>query len=72
MDYDRLVKRDDLVRLKQVDKDKWVDRTFADLLRQRIIHEYQNGGRWADLHPAVREIPWIKRELNAPSTPISL
>lgn len=64
MDYDRLVRRDDLERLKQVDKQKWVDRTFADLLRQRIIHEYQNGTRWADLHPAVREIPWIKRELN--------
>ena len=67
MDYDRLVKRDDLARLKQVDEQRWVDRTFADLLRQRIIHEYQNGERWADLHPAVREIPWIKRELNPPS-----
>ncbi|MEI7869294.1 MAG: hypothetical protein WCI11_15510 [Candidatus Methylumidiphilus sp.] len=67
MDYDRLVRRDDLPRLKQVDEQKWVDRTFADLLRQRIIHEYQNGERWADLHPAVREIPWIKRELNPPS-----
>ena len=64
MDYDRLVKRDDLDRLKQVNDQKWVDRTFADLLRQRIIHEYQNGERWADLHPAVREIPWIKSELN--------
>jgi len=63
-EYDRLVKTEDLDRLKQVDKEKRVDRSFADLLRLRIIHEYQNGERWADLHPAVREIAWVKRGLS--------
>jgi hypothetical protein len=25
-------------------------------IKHRLVHEYQNGERWADLHPAVRQV----------------
>ncbi|MCX7112428.1 MAG: AAA family ATPase [Proteobacteria bacterium] len=66
-EYDRLVKEDYIPLLKKVNESKRVDGSFADLLGLRVIHEYQNGDRWADLHPAVRAIPWIGRALNPPA-----
>ncbi len=66
-EFDLLVREEDIPLLKRVEKIKHVDRSFADLLERRIIHEYQNGERWADLHPAVRAIAWVDRELNPPA-----
>jgi hypothetical protein len=34
--------------------------TAARLLRLRLVQEYQNGERWADLHPALREVSRVK------------
>jgi hypothetical protein len=31
------------------------DTKYARLLQLRLILEYQNGQRWADLHPAVQK-----------------
>ena len=66
-EYDRLVKEDNIPLLKRVNESKHVDGSFADLLGLRVIHEYQNGDRWADLHPAVRAISWTDRALNPPA-----
>lgn len=66
-EYDRLVKEDYIPLLKRVAESKRVDGSFADLLGLRIIHEYQNGDRWADLHPAVRAISWVNTALNPPT-----
>ena len=66
-EYDRLVKEQDIPLLTRVNESKHVDGSFADLLGLRVIHEYQNGARWADLHPAVRAISWIDRALNPPA-----
>lgn len=56
-EYDRLVKDADLPRLVQVHREKRLpsDAEFALLPYHLIVLEYQNGERWADLHPAVQE-----------------
>ncbi len=35
-------------------KDMPSNSSSVDLLHNRLIHEYQNGERWADVHPAVK------------------
>jgi len=56
-EYDRLVKDADLPRLVQVHREKRLpsDAEYAFLPYHLIVLEYQNGERWADLHPAVQE-----------------
>lgn len=56
-EYDRLVKDVDLPRLVRIHREKRLpsDAEFALLPYHLIVLEYQNGERWADLHPAVQE-----------------
>ncbi len=67
-EYDRLLRNEDLEALKWVAKERRVtaDEEYARLLNHRLIMEYQNDDddREADLHPALREIPWVKKALN--------
>jgi hypothetical protein len=54
--YDRLVKDADLPRLVRVHREKYLpsDAEYTLLPYHLVILEYQNGRRWADLHPAVQ------------------
>jgi hypothetical protein len=56
-EYDRLVKDADLPRLVKVHCEKRLpsDPEYSLLPYHLIVLEYQNGERWADVHPAVRE-----------------
>lgn len=56
-EYDRLVKDADLPRLVRIHREKRLpsDPEYALLPYHLIVLEYQNGERWADLHPAVQE-----------------
>ncbi|MCP4697795.1 MAG: AAA family ATPase [Gammaproteobacteria bacterium] len=64
-EYDRFLRDKDLDTLRKVAQNKRVqaDEEYARLLNLRVILEYQNGNRWADLHPAVREISWVREAL---------
>ncbi len=61
-EFDRLLLDEDLNLLMRVASEKRIsaDRTTARLLRLRLVQEYQNGERWADLHPALREVSRVK------------
>ena len=65
-EYSRLIQEKDIEALKYVNQNKRVtgDEIFSRLLHNRVVHEYQNGESWADLHPAVREIQWVMDRLN--------
>lgn len=67
MSYDRLLKNEELKQLRWIVENHRVtgDKEFGRMLNQRLILEYQNGERWADIHPALREISWVKEQLNA-------
>lgn len=56
-EYDRLVKDADLPRLVRIHREKRLpsDAEYAFLPYHLVVLEYQNGERWADLHPAVQE-----------------
>jgi len=56
-EYDRLVKDADLPRLVRIHREKRLpsDAEYALLPYHLIVLEYQNGERWADVHPAVQE-----------------
>ena len=66
-EFDRLVREDDIDILLQVSQQKQVlaDEKYARLLQLRLILEYQNGHRWADLHPAVEpsKLAKLKKQL---------
>jgi hypothetical protein len=65
-DYDRIVQRDYVELLNEVDINKRVpsdgDKKYETLLRLRLVHEYENGERWAGLHPALSRIQWLQNE----------
>ncbi len=65
-DYDRLVKDADLGRLVKVHQEKRLptDPEYALLPYHLIVLEYQNGDRWADVHPAVQETRKFKEALS--------
>jgi hypothetical protein len=50
-EFDRFLKEEDIKPLQEIARTK----TVSFNARLRLVHEYQNGERWADLHPAVRE-----------------
>ena len=64
-EYDRLLREDEIEQLKWVQENQRVtgDEAYARMLNLRLILEYQNGDRWADLHPAITRIPWVKQRL---------
>lgn len=67
-DYDRMVQKDYVVLLNEVDLTKRipsdVDKQYESLLRLRLVHEYENGERWAALHPALSHITWLQTALD--------
>ena len=64
-EYDRLLRDDEFEKLAWVRTNRRVtgDESYARLLNLRLILEYQNGERWADVHPAVMQIPWVEKRL---------
>ncbi len=68
-EYGRLVQEKDIEALQSVVDGQWVtgDEKYARLLHNRVIHEYQNGELWADLHPAIREVEWVMKQIKSPS-----
>jgi len=59
-EYDRMIQEKDIEALRDVFNNKRVtgDERYARLLHNRVIHEYQNGERSADLHPAAQQVTW--------------
>lgn len=66
-EYDRLLRDDEIEQLKWVQENKRVtgDKIFERMLFLRLILEYHNGERWADLHPAITHISWVKERLQS-------
>ncbi len=65
-EYDRLIHSDDISVFRRIRQDKRIqggDEEAGRLLNLRLVLEYQNGTRSADLHPAAAEIPWVKKAL---------
>lgn len=62
-EYDRLLRDKEFEQIKWVKENRRVtgEEVYARMLNLRLILEYQNGERWADMHPAVMEIPWVKK-----------
>lgn len=69
-EYDRLLRDDEFEKLAWVRTNRRVtgDESYARLLNLRLILEYQNGERWADVHPAVMQIPWVEKRLQHETT----
>lgn len=63
--YDRLVKNNEIEALRFVAKKRRAtgEEEYARLLHLRLVLEYRNGEPWADVHPAVKRIKWVKQEL---------
>jgi len=67
-EYDRLIHSNDIPIFRRIQQEQRIqggDEDAARLLNHRLVLEYQNGTRWADLHPAAAEIPWVKEALAA-------
>jgi hypothetical protein len=64
-EFDRLLLDEDLELLMRVVIDKRIsgDKTNARLLHLRLVQEYQNGERWADLHPALRQVSRVQERI---------
>ncbi|CAA6804817.1 MAG: Unknown protein [uncultured Thiotrichaceae bacterium] len=64
--YDRLIRNDDIENFKQIVQTRRVqaDESFSRLLNLRLILEYENGERWASLHPVIHEIDWVSEALS--------
>jgi hypothetical protein len=64
-EYDRLLREEEFPQVKWVKENRRVagEEVYARMLNLRLILEYQNGERWADLHPAVSRIPWVQKRL---------
>jgi hypothetical protein len=73
-DYDRIVQKDYIALLNEVDINKRIpsdsDKKYESLLRHRLVHEYENGTRWAALHPALSRIEWLQTEFARLRLPI--
>lgn len=64
-EYDRLVKDDDLPLLRKIAESRQIpgDADSGRLLHHRLVLEYFNDERWADLHPAVQRSPRVEKAL---------
>ncbi len=64
--YARLIRESDIEQFRRIQRNHRIqvgDEEAGRLLHQRLVLEYQNGDLWADLHPIVRQIPWVKAAL---------
>ncbi len=67
---DRMVTGDNLPDLVDIYRRQEVDlNKHARLLKNLLALEYMNGGRWADLHPAVRVNPRFQAIITPPYPP---
>jgi hypothetical protein len=68
-EYGRLIQEKDIEALQSIVDGQWAtgDEKYSRLLHNRVIHEYQNGKPWADLHPAIREVEWVMKQIKFPS-----
>jgi hypothetical protein len=70
-EYDRLVRSDFIPLLKEIANNQNIPTDvlgmYEQLLNLRLVHEYENGERWADLHPALHQISRLQSELTAHS-----
>ena len=66
-EYDRLLRDKDIPNLLSVAEHRRVpgNEASADLLRHRLVHEYQNDERRADVHPALRLTPRLREKLGS-------
>ncbi len=65
-EYDRLIHSNDIPIFRRIQQERRIqggDEEAARLLNLRLVLEYQNGERWAALHPAAADIPWVKEKL---------
>lgn len=64
-ELDRLLQNEDMEALLQIAREQTITsyKTASRLLHLRLVHEYENGVRWADLHPALREVHRVKDAL---------
>ncbi len=62
-EYDYQVRDEDLDQLMKIARERRVpgDEASGRFLHQRLVLEYYNGERWADLHPAVRLTPRVRQ-----------
>ncbi len=72
-EYDRLIRNDDIERFQHIIDTQRIqfDEDYSRLLNLRLVLEYQNGDRWADLHPALYEIKWVQEALKNSQTDAS-
>ncbi len=64
--YDQLIRSEDIEffrRISRIRRIQGADEEAGRLLDQRLVLQYQNGDSWADLHPVVRKIAWVKKAL---------
>ena len=64
--YARLIRESDIDYFRRIQRNHHIqvgDEEAGRLLHQRLVLEYQNGDLWADLHPIVTQIPWVKKAL---------
>lgn len=64
-EYDRLVRDEDISMIKHIAATNRIpgDEASGRLLHHRLVLEYVNAQRWADLHPAVRQCPRVQQAL---------
>lgn len=67
-EYDRLVQDVFIPYLKEVKRTKNLpsdsDKVFERLLDLRLVHEYENGERWADIHSILTKISRLEAPLS--------
>ncbi|MDX2041495.1 MAG: ATP-binding protein [Acidobacteriota bacterium] len=71
-DFDRILRDTDLPTLAAISKTQQLSgdkEKEENLLNLRLVHEYENGERWADIHPMVRSLRRMREFLaNAEAT----
>lgn len=66
-EFDRLLRDTDLSALATISRTQRLSGSKEEehLLNLRLVHEYENGERWADVHPMVRNLPRMREFLAA-------
>lgn len=61
-EFDRILRDEDLPLLARISQTQRLSGNEAEnrLLNLRLVHEYENGDRWADLHPMVSNLSRTK------------
>lgn len=64
-EFDRILRDEDLPALARISKTQRLSGEQSEnrLLNLRLVHEYENGERWADVHPMVRKLTRMREFL---------